>query len=151
MNLPSLLERKFYVPEETAVHGNIMSEIKGIIGGRVIGDINVNAALVIKKSGTVNGNIHAKNVLIKGKVNGNVYCEGRVHVYKNAEVDGNIFAAESIIDKESIVKGKLSQLHQGDLSVIAEGSATMEPSTDKGIMHIDKSNQPPDKSVQTRF
>lgn len=152
MNLPSFLfERRFYVPKETTVQGNIMSEIKGIIGGIIIGDMNINADIVIKRSGTVNGNIHAKNVLIKGKVNGNVYCEGRVHVYKNAEVDGNIFAAESIIDKESIVKGKLSQLHQGDVSAIAEGSAAMEPSTDKGIMHIDKSNQPPDKSVQTRF
>jgi cytoskeletal protein CcmA (bactofilin family) len=151
MNLLTLLERKFYLPEKTTVHGNIMSEIKGLIEGVVIGDINFNADLIIKKGGTVNGNIHAKNVLVKGRVNGNIYCEGRVTVYKNAEVDGNIFATESIIDKESIVKGKLSQLHQGDLPVNAESSQVVEPYTDKGTLRIDKSNQPPDKSVQTRF
>lgn len=151
MNLPSLFERRFHVPKETTVQGNIMSEIKGIIGGIIIGDMNINADIVIKRSGTVNGNIHAKNVLIKGKVNGNVYCEGRVYVYKNAEVDGDIFATESIIDKESIVKGRLSQLHQSDQSVIAKGSAVRGASTDKGIMRIDKSVQPPDKSVQTWF
>ena len=150
MNLLSLFERKFHMPEKTTIQGNITSEIKGIIGGMVIGDININADLVIKTTGTVNGNVHAKNVLIKGRVYGNVYSEGKVYAYKNSEVEGDIFATESIIDKESVVKGKISQLHQANTSATTIPSEPVKRIPEITTIHIEK-NQQSDSSSQNWF
>jgi cytoskeletal protein CcmA (bactofilin family) len=106
-----LLSKGFYIPAGVVVDGNFGSEKEGGIEGTINGDVQVKATLTIEKKGIINGDLHAKDLIIKGRVNGTVYCEGKVCVLKDAVVAGNIFASECRIDKFSIVKGVISHLN----------------------------------------
>jgi len=106
-----LLSKGFYIPAGIVVDGNFVSEKEGGIDGTINGDVQVKAILTVEKKGIINGELHAKDLIIKGRVNGNIYCEGRVCVLKDAVVTGNIFASECRIDKSSIVKGVISHLN----------------------------------------
>lgn len=149
LNFFTLFQRKFFMPEGTIVQGNITSEIKGIIAGLVTGDVNITADVVIKETGTVNGSVKGKNVVIRGKIKGDVRSEGKVYALKNAEVHGNIFAGESIIDKESVVKGKISQLHTN-----TSGATTVtsdKPSTEYTPAPRAEKTSQPDDAAQSWF
>lgn len=106
-----LLNKGFYIPAGIVVNGNFVSEKEGGIEGTINGDVEVKDTLTLEKKGIINGDLHAKNLVIKGHVNGNIYCDGKVTVLKDAFVSGNIFAAESRVDKLSIVKGVISHLN----------------------------------------
>ncbi len=107
-----LLSKGFYIPAGIVVNGNFVSEKEGGIEGTINGDVQVNATLTIEKKGIINGELHAKDLIVKGHVNGNIYCEGRVCVLKDAAVEGDIFASECRIDKSSFVKGVISHINQ---------------------------------------
>jgi cytoskeletal protein CcmA (bactofilin family) len=106
-----LLNKGFYIPAGIVVNGNFVSEKEGGIEGTINGDVEVKATLTLEKKGTINGDLHAKDLIIKGHVNGNIYCEGRVCVLRDAVVAGNIFASECRIDKLSTVKGLVSHIN----------------------------------------
>jgi len=80
------------------------------IDGTVVGNITVSNTLVVGKSGKVEGNIEAKNVIINGEVKGKITCDnlevmkgGKVtqyieakHLILDGKIDGDIIAHESI-------------------------------------------------------
>jgi len=92
------------------VTGNLDGTDTIHIDGHVIGNINVNNTLVIGKSGIVEGDIEAKNVIINGELKGTIKCEhlevmetGKVSRYVEAKylildgvIDGDITGEESI-------------------------------------------------------
>jgi cytoskeletal protein CcmA (bactofilin family) len=57
----------------------ILGNVKGCgsihVDGKIHGDLSVDDQVVIGKEGLVNGDVHAKKVVVSGKVNGNVNCE----------------------------------------------------------------------------
>lgn len=106
----------FYISKHTTVNGNISSDRSGSIAGTVNGDVTINGMLTVEKGAILNGDLYAKNIVVKGVIKGNVYSEGKVYACKNSEVHGNIFAREAIIDKESLVKGALAQIQQRSIA-----------------------------------
>lgn len=80
------------------------------IDGKVIGNIQVDNTLVIGKSGVVEGNIEANNVIINGELKGTIKCEilevmqtGVVskhieakHITLDGKIEGEILATETI-------------------------------------------------------
>jgi cytoskeletal protein CcmA (bactofilin family) len=102
----------FYISKYTVINGNISADRNGNIDGVINGDITIKGELTVERNGILNGDVHAKKIVVKGVIKGNVYCEGKVYACKNAEVHGNIFAEEAIIDKESLIKGAVTQIHQ---------------------------------------
>lgn len=125
-----LLNKGFYIPAGIVVMGNFVSEKEGGIEGKINGDVQVKASLTLEKNGIINGDLHAKDLIIKGRVNGNIYCEGRVCVLKDAVVEGNIFAAESRVDKLSIVRGVISHINQRE----ENGNGLKSEETPEGIL-----------------
>jgi cytoskeletal protein CcmA (bactofilin family) len=120
MNLLMLLKPHFYISKGTTINGNISSDDSGSIDGIINGDVTVHAQLTVEKKGIINGEVLAKNVVVKGKVKGNIYCNGKVHMSKNGEVNGHIYAGEATIDKESVLKGAMAQLHGKEVEEITE-------------------------------
>jgi cytoskeletal protein CcmA (bactofilin family) len=114
MNLLLFFMPGFYISKRTVVNGNISTNENGRIDGIVNGDIESRAHLTIQKNGIINGDVYARDLLVKGKIKGNVQCSGKVYVAKQAEVHGNIYASEVIIDKEGLFKGGMAQLHEKD-------------------------------------
>ncbi|MGH2563980.1 MAG: bactofilin family protein [Ginsengibacter sp.] len=147
---PSLLLNKgFYIPAGIVVTGNFSSDKEGGIEGTINGDVLVKAALIIEKKGIVNGDLHARDLIIKGRVSGNVYCEGRVCVLKDAVVGGNIFASESRVDRFSIVKGVISHLNQKRES--PNNTGTVDDASGENLIPLIPEFIMPDEPPQTWF
>jgi cytoskeletal protein CcmA (bactofilin family) len=57
----------------------ILGSVKGCgsihIDGKIHGDLSVDDQVVIGKEGMINGDVHAKKVIVSGKIHGNVNCE----------------------------------------------------------------------------
>ena len=152
MNLLSLFERKFYVPLKTTINGNVNSAVNAVIAGTIVGDVKIEADLIILKNGTIQGTVRANNVVVKGKVFGDIHCEGKVNIHANAEVQGNIFATESIIDKGSVVIGKISQLHTAEANlIITQPPEHFKTSAETTNIKVQKSNQSSDSSAESWF
>ena len=120
MNLSAIFKPAFYISKGTTINGSISTDDNGNINGTINGEITSQSNLTIEKNGTVNGDVLAKNVLVKGKIKGNIYCNGKAHVSKNGEVHGHIYAGEVTIDKESVLKGGMAQLHANEATEITE-------------------------------
>ncbi|MBV9963358.1 MAG: polymer-forming cytoskeletal protein [Parafilimonas sp.] len=128
MNFPNSFKQRLHISKGVSINGNISTEDSGCIQGVINGDVISSAQIIIEKTGIVNGNIHAKSVIIKGIIKGNVHCPGKVYLLKNGEVHGHIYANEVSINKESKLKGGLAQLHHNTSSaeIIAEQKETAE-------------------------
>ena len=125
MTLSFLFSQGFHLSKHITISGNFNAGISGAIAGIIKGDVNVSADLTVEKGSIITGDVHANNLTVKGIIHGNIYCEGKVYAAKNSQVHGNIVTSEAIIDKESIIKGTITQLHPtGAVST----SATSEPS-----------------------
>src|SRR5215831_3701400 len=107
MNLLYFIKPGLHVSKQTVIHGNITTDTNSYIAGTIHGDITANATLVIEKNGVINGNAHAKNVIVKGKIKGNIHSDGKVDVKKKGEIDGQVYAAEGNGDKDGVVKGSI--------------------------------------------
>ena len=110
MNLLYFIKPGLHVSKQTVIHGNIITDTNSYIAGTIHGDITTQATLVIKKNGVINGNAHAKNVIVKGKIKGNIHSDGKVDVKKNGEIEGHVYATEVNVDKESSLKGTIRKL-----------------------------------------
>ena len=120
MNFLMLLKPHFYISKGTTVNGSISSDNSASIDGTINGNVTSHAQVIIEKNGIINGDVLAKNVVVKGKIKGNIYCNGKVLMSKNGEVHGHIYAGEATIDKESLLKGGMAQLHAKEGNEITE-------------------------------
>jgi len=115
MNLLYFIKPGLYVSKQTVIHGNIITDTNSYIAGAIHGDITSHATLVIEKTGAINGNAHAKKVIIKGKIKGNIHSQGKVDVKNSGEIEGHVYATEVNVDKQSALKGTIRKLQvEGD-------------------------------------
>lgn len=114
MNLLYFIKPGLHVSKQTVIHGNITTDTKSYIAGTLHGDITTHATLVIEKTGVINGNARAKNVIVRGKIKGNIHSDGKVDVKNKGEIDGQVYAAEVNVDKYSLLKGSIKKLRVDD-------------------------------------
>jgi len=110
MNLLFFLKSRLHVSKQTVIHGSVTTDANSYIAGTINGDITTPATLFIEKSGQINGNAFAKNVIVKGRINGNIQSDGKVDVKKNGEINGHVYANEVNIHKDSLLKGNVRKL-----------------------------------------
>ena len=79
------------------VTGNLDGSDTIHIDGNVVGNITVSNTLVIGKSGVVEGNVQAKNVIINGELKGTIKCEN-LEVMQTGTVCKSIEANHLILD-----------------------------------------------------
>lgn len=68
------------------------------IDGFFTGKIDSKNTVIVGATGEVRTNIHANRVIIAGKVFGNVYGHEVVHLLADAQVEGDIFSKNLIVD-----------------------------------------------------
>ena len=67
------------------------------IDGHILGDLSIDENIIIGASGTVQGNIKAKKIVISGKVKGNIICD-TLEVTKTGTVSDKIHAKNIVAD-----------------------------------------------------
>jgi len=88
--------------------GDIEAEHDMRIDGHVVGNVFCKAKVVLGKTGSIDGDLHALNADITGTVNGNISTEGILCLKANCTVNGNITVGKLSIEPTANFNGKCS-------------------------------------------
>jgi cytoskeletal protein CcmA (bactofilin family) len=85
-------------------------EIKGTlrVEGEFEGTIRHPENLVVGKTGTVKGEIYAKNAAIGGRVNGNITADDKIELQSGSTLEGDIKTRRLVIDEGVVFEGSCS-------------------------------------------
>jgi cytoskeletal protein CcmA (bactofilin family) len=97
--------RVTHIAPGTRVEGLLSGTTELLIEGEVVGEIRVQAPVVIGTDGVVQGPIAANTVRIGGRVAGNIQATERVEVAPSGSLEGDIAAPRVIIAEGAFFKG----------------------------------------------
>ncbi len=93
----------FRIPKNILIKGNVQSSRSCILHGKIEGSLHCDKTIMIKKGGQVEGNIHAKKVIIQGLVLGDVHAS-KLRVLTGGQVRGKILAGNVYINEKALVE-----------------------------------------------
>ena len=84
------------IGENCVIEGDLTFEKTIEVHGKIVGTVKIaenctSAALVIKKSGIVEGDVYGSDVIIEGEVVGNVSGKKKISIENSAFVSGNVY------------------------------------------------------------
>jgi cytoskeletal protein CcmA (bactofilin family) len=84
------------------------------VAGSVVGDCDLQGALMLDKSGSWSGNIIADIVVISGHVDGNVVARKQLEVSRTGHVQGRLTAPVIALENGAVHDGEMhmTQAHQ---------------------------------------
>jgi cytoskeletal protein CcmA (bactofilin family) len=88
-----------------AVRGDVTAEGGFRVDGTLEGRIESQGAVVIGESGTVRGEVRAREVVIAGKVFGNVTAAGHLDILASGHLEGDIEAKSVRIETGGVFRG----------------------------------------------
>jgi cytoskeletal protein CcmA (bactofilin family) len=90
------------------VKGKISGEEDLQIDGKVEGSVMLNGQrLTIGRSGNLNSEVWAREVVVYGKVTGNVHASDRVEIKKDGSLTGDITTARISVEDGAYYKGRI--------------------------------------------
>ncbi len=115
-------------PTIISAHTTLKGEISGQsdirVYGKFKGSIEANKnVVVIEETGHAEATVSAKNITIHGKLVGNATANDTLHLVSTGSVEGDIHAANVILDKGSTFNGSVEMLRERKTKS-AEGSAS---------------------------
>ena len=121
--------KKVYVIGPTLVFkGELSAEEDLFIEGRIEGTIaHHKKNLTVGKQGRVKADIDARSVFIEGQLVGDIRSDGTVTLAKGANVEGNIFCANIIMEEGARFVGKL------DMGEAPKVTVPIEPVQDEPV------------------
>ena len=114
------------------------------IDGVFYGDVDLEGSLILGETGTIEGNVHAKYIILAGLVRGNVECDTVLHISPTARIHGDIKTNSIIVDEGGQLNGRY-QVGETNTHMITENHPLIE-SIDKEVRASDKSYL--DKSLE---
>ena len=91
---------------DTIIKGDLDSKGDIRIDGKLIGNIDCKAKLLIGPQGIVEGNITGNNADIHGKVNGNIKLIGQLNLIGKSVITGDIHVGKLQIESTVCFNGK---------------------------------------------
>ena len=76
------------------------------IDGVFLGDVDLDGSLILGETGSIEGTIRAKYIVVAGLVRGNIECETVLHVSPTARVNGDIKTNSIIVDEGGQLNGR---------------------------------------------
>jgi len=107
----------------TVIDGNITSQSDIRIDGRVNGNINCQAKLVIGPSGYVEGEITCQNAVIEGHVVGNIRAEQKLKLSRSAALNGKITTGSLDIEPGAAFNGACEIIKTDDYATTTNTTA----------------------------
>ena len=90
----------------TSIIGKIKSEGNVRIDGHIGGDVEAVGDVVIGESGTVEGDIKARGLIIAGTVTGNVGCSENLNIHATGQLIGDVRVRSLIITDGGVFRGR---------------------------------------------
>ncbi len=94
--------------------GDIKGQENFVIYGQVIGNSDVDGALVLEEDGKWTGTIKAKYVIVAGAVDGDVIAGEKIELAPTAKVTGNVIAPVIAIAEGAVIQGQMKMLGSKD-------------------------------------
>nr|WP_281417032.1 polymer-forming cytoskeletal protein [Kistimonas asteriae] len=120
----------------TEIHGDVRFHGSMHVEGRIVGDVvSDDGVLRLAEAGSIEGDIHAPNVVVNGKVKGNVYATERLELAAKAEISGNVHYALIEMVMGAQVNGSLEhmpKLAETKVSEIPLKNKDTKKTADKG-------------------
>jgi cytoskeletal protein CcmA (bactofilin family) len=91
---------------DTIIRGDLESNGDMRIDGKLIGNIDCKAKLLIGPQGVVEGNITGNNADVHGKVNGNIKLDGQLNLIGKSVLTGDIHVGKLQIESTVCFNGK---------------------------------------------
>lgn len=89
------------------IKGEIASDEEVLVEGTIEGKLNIKHRVIVGKSGQVNADIEAREVIIKGIVNGNVTGNYKVEIIPEGVLNGNIVSQRVVLAEGAVFKGNI--------------------------------------------
>lgn len=94
------------IGKDTVIETGRMESKQSVqVNGKVLGDMEVQASLVVGQIGLVEGDIQAAFVLVAGRIVGNITVSQQIHLTKTAVVVGDIECQSIVIDDGAKIEG----------------------------------------------
>ena len=101
-------QRGSHIQAGLRIHGEITGSEDLFIDGAIDGPVNLaDGTLSIGPSGSVKGNVAAREVVIHGAVTGNVDARNRIEIRPSGSIVGDIITSRIIIDDGARCKGSI--------------------------------------------
>ncbi|MCL1999008.1 MAG: polymer-forming cytoskeletal protein [Turicibacter sp.] len=114
------------------------------IDGVFLGNVDLDGSLILGETGSIEGTIRAKYIVVAGLVRGNIECEGVLHISPTARVNGDIKTNSIIVDEGGQLNGRY-QVGEATAMVSSETQPLLS-NTIPGLRNDEKSYL--DKSLE---
>lgn len=105
--IPLEKKRDSVIGKTLSITGDVKSDEQVTIEGKIAGKINISNRVIVGRSGVVNADIEANEVVIEGLVNGNVKGFRKVEVVPQGTLNGNIISQRVVLAEGAIFKGNI--------------------------------------------
>ncbi len=95
------------IGQNTKFTGSLSGDGNIVVQGKVVGDSEINAAVVITETGSWEGNLVAEVVVVSGEVTGNITASGKIELLASARVTGNLRCPVIAIATGAIHEGRM--------------------------------------------
>lgn len=96
------------VDEHTVINGEITSQGTIRVDGRIEGRLHRADTLIVGRTGTVVGDVEAREVVVAGAVQGNILADLRVEIQATGAVHGDLRAAVMRLDEGGTMNGHVA-------------------------------------------
>jgi cytoskeletal protein CcmA (bactofilin family) len=125
------------------------------IDGHFIGEVDLNSSLILGETGVIEGNTHAKYIVVGGTVRGDVSCDTVLHISPTAKVDGDIRTNSIIVEEGGQLNGRYQvgetpSLAKPEVQPLLTSDRTDRPNRDRSYLEksleiVDSSSNGNDK------
>jgi cytoskeletal protein CcmA (bactofilin family) len=109
----------------TVIIGTITASSSIRIEGEIKGKVVCHDLVTVGASGSIEGDIDAKNLVIGGKVNGNLSAQDKLVMEPKSTVSGDIRARRLVVDEGATFEGNCSMKDIKDKPLIMTENPTL--------------------------
>ena len=95
------------IGEDSEFTGSFSGGENIVVHGHVIGESNVNGAVVIAETGSWDGKLVADVVIVRGILNGDIVAHEKVEVHSSAKIIGDISSPVIAIETGAVHEGHI--------------------------------------------
>jgi cytoskeletal protein CcmA (bactofilin family) len=94
------------------IEGNIKAESDIRIDGKIIGNLECSAKVIIGPTGAVDGEIKCANAVIEGKFDGILMVKGTLSLKETAVINGDAIYDKLIVQQGAVINASIKRNNQ---------------------------------------
>jgi cytoskeletal protein CcmA (bactofilin family) len=107
-----------FIGQNTVLNGNISTDKTIRIDGKMTGNIENSAGVIIGDAASLKGDINSNYVLVSGTVEGNITATEYVELFNKSKIIGNIQTKMISISEGAVFEGRSLMLNNGENSTV---------------------------------